>query len=184
MGKYEQQLKWELAGLGWAMRILCKTPNLTEGYKELQKEIRVRKAIPIPMDVPREAMNKAVYSCIEKILSTYPVAIAKVLNEDFGFGGQRLVKFMERFHESIEAIAEVDTFGDSYCTFSDYAKELQQKYEKDGLAFSMAKIYKIDELNEAAKDRRIDKDAVLDWLYEHGHVEAAVDLQAFLGIES
>lgn len=42
----------------------------------------------------------------------------------------------------------------------------------------------IDNEYEEKKDRRIDKGAVLDWLYEHGHVEAAVDLQAFLGIES
>lgn len=183
MGEFKQKVKWQQDGMVRALAIMRKTPNLANNLKELQYEIKLRRMVEIPMQVRKEFITDSLCLTLEKILSTYPVVMAKVLNESFGFGGQRLTRYMEEFHNTVESINNVDTFGDSYCTFSDYAKELSAKYKKDGLDLAMATIYKIDAMNEAAKDRRIEVNAMLDWLYEHGHVDAAVDFQKFMGID-
>lgn len=138
--RMKEQIKWERSGLAYALKIMTKTPNLAANYTELAKEVKMRKCIPMPMSMTKDEITDIFEECIEKILSTYPVVICKVLHDEFGFGGERLTKFMQMFRESVYSLHNVDTFGDSYCTFSEYADEFIKKYKKYGLEYNMERI--------------------------------------------
>ncbi len=176
----KDQVKWEVAGMATALKILTEAKSLNEGYCNLCKTISRRKNVPMPMQVPEETLQSLFRELGERILNTYSVTSCIVLHDQFGWGGKRLAQYMDYVRQACDALRSVDTFGESYCTFTDYAKEFGEKYKKDGLRFEMEIIEHVDELNDAGKDHRIEKEAMLTWLYEHGHVEAAVDFQQFM----
>lgn len=175
MGKsnYKRQMQDRVSGMIYALAYIKK-----HGLDAFEKELDFRGGTYMPMEISTEKCNEIMEGIFTKIYNAYNVAVYKVLHDVFGFGKDRLHRFTEEFNEVVKDIATTDHYGEMLYTFSDYAREFNEKYD---LGIDMDKVEEVDALNKRnfCEGPNIHEIELL--LHEHGFVDAAKFLVEYLG---
>lgn len=145
---------------------------LTEraGIEELKKEIRVRNAQFIPLEVSAKKANEISQVLAHRILATFTPTVMFSLNQEFHFGKDRLLRWKDAFINLCNMMDAIDPFGCQYETARDYAEVLKQKY---GIEFDWDSIDEVIGLNQKKRGQMCDIDYVISFLEEKGQKKAA-----------
>lgn len=169
MAKTDKRMIDRMSGMAYANEYVKKN-----GAEALEKHIEFRNATYIPLEISDEEANEAMERVFARIYNSYGVAVYKVLNEKFGFGGQRLHQFTDAFNEVVKDIATVDCYGEMLYTFRDYAEEFNRRYD---LGIYLDKIEEVDAVNKKSYGSGVDMNAVQSILNEYGYHDAATFLK-------
>lgn len=165
MAKTDKRMIDRVAGMIYALDVVK-----SKGIETLEKDISFRKITYMPLEVSNETVNEIMEDVFTKIYNSYGVAVYKVLNEVFGFGGARLKRFTEEFNLVVKDIATTDNYGEMLYTFGDYAKEFNEKY---GLDIDLDKIEEVDALNKRSYGQGVNMTEVQITLHQYGYHDAA-----------
>jgi hypothetical protein len=154
-------------GALWLMRVID-----DKGLEYAKKELMRRGAFKLDLVVCHEDIENVTSQIEWNMMQSLRAAVLFVLSDKFGFGKVRLNRFLEKFDELCEVLGDWDTYGDSYLTFSDMAKELKEKYQLD---INTETIYQIDEQNKEASAEKRDKlvMSIMKVLSKNNYPEAA-----------
>lgn len=100
-----------------------------QGVDALVKEVQKRGVTRVDLYAKQAEMDNMWGTLSDCILQNVLVTAAWVLNDKFGFGKQRLHKFMIEFTQATEDVRNLDYMGEHYVRLEDYAVELNQKYD-------------------------------------------------------
>ena len=121
--KTDKFYKARMDGLAYALEIVEKG-----GVEALKKELKVRNAYFIPMEIYSKKAEELSEMLAHRILATFVPTVMFSLNQAFGFGRDRLLRWKDAFINLCDMMDAVDPFGCQYETVKDYAEELQRKY--------------------------------------------------------
>lgn len=161
-----------LEGMEYALRVVK-----GGGVEALEREINVRGAHFIPLEVSHEATAKITAFLADRILQTFLATTLFTLSDTFGFGGKRLKAFSDAFGHNCDMVNDLDPFGGHYARISDYAEYLRGKY---GIQLNTETILQVEEENQREQERTAKLDDVLSFLRERGFQEAADAIERYL----
>lgn len=124
MAKTDKMFEWTMHGMIRARNIVKE-----KGIEELDREIRSRGLLKVPITVPQSKIDKWADSVKENIYNNMLTATLYALHEEFGFGKERLRRFRDKYNELALQAMDFDWLGQHYVSLEDYAKELNEKYE-------------------------------------------------------
>lgn len=166
MAKIDRRMMDRMSGMAYAYEYAKEN-----GLDALEKHMKFRNATYMPLEISDKKVNEIMDDVFTKIYNSYGVAVYKVLNEVFGFGGKRLHQFTNAFNEVVKDIATVDYYGEMLYTFEDYAREFNDKYD---LGIDLNRIEEVDAINQKSfGGGGANMVAVQNILHEYGHHEAA-----------
>ncbi len=168
--KLSKMYQGRMDGLAYAREIVAKG-----GLEALDHEIAIRKARFIPLEMNEERRIKLGKMISERILATFTPTVMFVLNDSFGFGKGRLLKWKDEFLKLCNMMSETDPLGAPYETAMDYAQVLKNKY---GIEFDWNGIEEVQNANQQQK-QLCDIDYVIKLLEEKGQPEAAKLLKEY-----
>lgn len=149
-----------------------------QGVEALVKEIQKRGVTRVDLYAKQAEMDNMWGTLSDCILQNVLVTASWVLNDKFGFGKQRLHKFMTEFTQATEDVRNLDYMGEHYVRLEDYAIELNKKYDlgldviKATLATDMAD-------KQDARVGNVDKvTGIINALRLAGHEDAAAYLES------
>ena len=163
--KRDKTYQARMDGLKYALEIVERG-----GIEELKKEIRVRNAQFIPLEVSAKKANEISQVLAHRILATFTPTVMFSLNQEFHFGKDRLLRWKDAFINLCDMMDAIDPFGCQYETTRDYAEVLKQKY---GIEFDWDSIDEIIGLNQKKRGQLCDIDYVISFLEEKGQKKAA-----------
>ena len=176
MAKTDKRMIDRVAGMIYALDVVK-----TKGVEALEKDISFRRITYMPLEVDNETVNTIMEKVFTNIYNSYGVAMLKILNEKFGFGGKRFYIVQEEFNNVARDIATTDHYGELLYTFRDYAEEYNRRYGKDGIHFDLDKIEEVDAINKRSFGQGADIHAVELLLAENGFKDAAEFLIEYMG---
>lgn len=162
--------KFRMDGMAMALRIVEE-----RGVEGLREEVKTRNAMFIPLEVTRKSVEDLNDFLGNRILNTYRTEMLFTLNQKFGFGPKRLLKFYEEFGHTVDMIQCLDPFGKPYEKMSEHAEIVNQKI---GNILDVDEIKRIEKENAEGKKRLIEYEYLLDFLHRKGFDEAAECLKA------
>lgn len=171
MAKIDKYTQARLDGMGYAFGIFK-----TKGAEALEKEIAMRKAVPVQLEVSTAKVNEIFDGVRDRLYNTIMTLAFKSLHDEFGFGKIRLQRFEKKINTDIREIAQVDPYGYRYLQFQDVAKEFNEKY---GTHISMKEVVEADEMNSRYMDLRASIPAIVLLLEQENHHAAAGFLREF-----
>lgn len=157
--------KFRMDGMAMALRIVEE-----QGVEGLREEIKTRKAMFIPLEVTRKSVEDLNAFLGSRILNTYRTEMLFTLNQKFGFGPKRLLKFYEEFGHTVDMAQCLDPFGKPYEKMSEHAEIVNQKV---GNLLDVEEIKRIEAENSEGKKRLIEYEYLLDFLRRNGFDDAA-----------
>ena len=110
----EEQARME--GMAQALRIAK-----AKGVEGLEEDLKMRNITGLPCAVSRAAMDECIMNIKYNVVDTFTILVAYTLHEKFGFGRERLGRFIEAFNFQAECLDE------DYCTWEDQIKILRQE---------------------------------------------------------
>lgn len=110
----EEQARME--GMAQALRIAK-----TKGIDGLEADLKMRNITGLPCAVSRAAMDECIMNIKYNVVDTFTILVAYTLHEKFGFGRERLGRFIEAFNFQAECLDE------DYCTWEDQIEILRQE---------------------------------------------------------
>lgn len=169
MGK--DKIYWaRMDGLAYALDIVK-----AGGVEALEKEIEIRGAHFVPLELTEEKRIKLGEVLSNRIIATMVPTIMFVLSNNFGFGKVRLLRWKDEFMKLCNMMAHCDPMGMPYETTRDYANVLHDKY---GLEFDWDTIDEV-EADNATLPQLCQIDYVIDLLEEKGQKEAAKIIRGY-----
>lgn len=103
-------------GMAYALRIAKE-----KGIEGLEEEIKYRNITEIPIALKRDKLNECIENIKLNTIDTILVLSATTLRDEFGFGKERLARFIERFNLKTECLVE------DYCTWDDLRHNLEEE---------------------------------------------------------
>lgn len=110
----EEQARME--GMAQALRIAK-----AKGIDGLKADLKMRNITGLPCAVSRAAMDECIMNIKYNVVDTFTILVAYTLHEKFGFGRERLGRFIEAFNFQEECLDE------DYCTWEDQIEILRQE---------------------------------------------------------
>ena len=171
MAKVDKRIKeimqYRADGMVYALGVVEK-----DGIEALKKDIQMRRLTFLPLELSVEWINKTImYDIYTKIINCYNVSVYKTLHELFGFGKERLHRFDKHFNETIKELSTIDGYGCMLYTFTDIAKEYNEKYD---MGIDMNAVKSGDENNQNALGAgKADIRYVIQMLELYEHWDAA-----------
>ena len=101
MSKADDMARGRMEGLEYAERIVQK-----DGLKGLQEEIKKRGYTGISINVSHKEMEQATAQMRNMMLDTIMAMSIGILHDEFGYGHDRLQRFIDKFQEGAELLAE------------------------------------------------------------------------------
>lgn len=124
MAKSDRKLhEARMAGAAWLMDVIK-----TQGMEAAEKELKVRGAMFVPLEVNQKQLDESVYKIKLNTIDTIPIMSCMVLRDEFDFGQKRLDRFCERFNSKTAAICDGDIIWDDL---------IQTLKEETGLDFTI-----------------------------------------------
>lgn len=111
--------KEELArrdGIAYAHRLVKE-----QGLEALEEDMRRRNITDCPVGIGKADMDKFANNVRENVIDTFLIINAAVLRDEFGFGEQRLARFIERFNLKAAVLSE------DYANWDDYIQILREE---------------------------------------------------------
>lgn len=103
-------------GMAYALRIAKE-----KGIEGLEEEIKYRNITEIPIAIKRDKLNECIENIKLNTIDTILVLSAVTLRDEFGFGKERLARFIERFNLKTDCLVE------DYCTWDDLRQNLEEE---------------------------------------------------------
>jgi hypothetical protein len=101
MSKADDLAQGRMEGLEYAERIVQK-----DGLKGLQEEIKKRGYTGISINVSHKEMEQATAQMRNMMFDTVMAMSMGILHDEFGYGHDRLQRFIDKFQEGAELLAE------------------------------------------------------------------------------
>ena len=180
MGKLEDYTRNRMEGLAWSLSIIDKEENVEQGVENLRKEVRFRRAVFVPLEIPRRRIREVNEMLARRMLNVVLVTVIKVLDDEYGWKKKRLSKFITKFTKHAIGFEDIDPYGDRYIEMSDYAEYFKEQY---GIEFSdaqMSEMRTIERGNRAAEIKRIQVDVIEKHL-KNSYPEAFAHLKKVVG---
>lgn len=112
-------------GMAYALNIAK-----TKGIGGLEEECKFRGATKMPLALPKNAIDECVLKIKENTIDTITILSAITLRDQFGFGAERIKRYVDRFNSKAECIM------DDYTTWDE---QIQILKEECGLEFKIRK---------------------------------------------
>lgn len=103
-------------GMAYALRIARE-----KGIEGLEEEVKYRNITEIPIAIKRDKLNECIENIKLNTIDTILVLSAVTLRDEFGFGKERLARFIERFNLKTDCLVE------DYCTWDDLRQNLEEE---------------------------------------------------------
>lgn len=103
-------------GMAYALRIAKE-----KGIEGLEEEIKYRNITEIPIAIKRDKLNECIENIKLNTIDTILVLSAVTLRDEFGFGKERLARFIGRFNLKTDCLVE------DYCTWDDLRQNLEEE---------------------------------------------------------
>lgn len=114
MGSKEELARRE--GMSYALRYAKKN-----GIEALEKELKMRGAYDIPIRISDKDLKAFTDNAKMMLLDTVLILASMTLHDEFGFGHDRLQRFVKRFNFKAECI------GDDYTSWQDQLDILKEE---------------------------------------------------------
>lgn len=124
MAKVDRKIhEYRMSGARWILDIAKK-----EGIEAAEEELKLRGAVFVPMEFPREKLKELSDTLSENCYHTILSTVLGVLVDKYDFGKKRLQRFKEQFDERCVDLFRIQPCGEPYVKISDYTKLLKEKY--------------------------------------------------------
>lgn len=170
MGLRNKEYQARISGMLYAYKIVKE-----KGVDELEKELKFRQAHFVPLEYTSEKIAKIEEFLKDRVIATMLPVIMYVLNDTFGFGRERLLRFQQAFYHRCEMMASLDPLGEPYERVGLYAKVL----EKYGITFDLSEIDTVQQENDTYSRRYTDLNYIIDLLERKGYPAAAAELYEY-----
>lgn len=120
MDKLEQSRR---EGMSYALRIAEE-----KGIDGLREDLKRRNALNIPVGLKQSRVDEFTQNVKHNVVDTMLILASVTLRDEFGFGKDRLARFIERFNYKAECL------GDDLVEWQDLIEQMQ---EECGLEFSI-----------------------------------------------
>lgn len=167
MAKQDKEQLARMQGMEYALKIVKRG-----GVAALEKEIKLRNFINIPLNYTKKELNHMYRTISSNVYVNILTAMLYALHDSMGFGKQRLIKVMEAFDKAVKPAMDLDYMGQHYVRLSDYAVELNQKYN---LGIDINRVAAVESENDEADPRTklCDTKRVIEILRMEGYHKAA-----------
>ena len=110
MAKSDRKLhEARMAGAIWIMKLIE-----DKGMEEAKKELAVRRAMFIPLEINQAQLEESVEKIKMNTIDTVLIMSCMVLRDEFGFGQKRIKQFFVRFNLKTECICDGDVIWDDF----------------------------------------------------------------------
>ena len=116
MAKVNKEEQWRREGMAYALKVVKE-----KGIEGLEEEIKYRNISRVPIAVSKEKMDECVNNIKMNTIDTMLLLSASTLRDEFGFGKERLARFIERFNYKAECLV------DGFCTWDDHKQQLAEE---------------------------------------------------------
>ena len=116
MAKINKEEQWRREGMAYALKVARE-----KGIEGLEEEIKYRNISLVPIAVSKEKMDECVNNIKMNTIDTMLILSASTLRDEFGFGKERLARFVERFNYKAECLV------DGFCTWDDQMTMLAEE---------------------------------------------------------
>lgn len=120
--KVSKEEQMRRTGMAYAYSIASE-----KGIQALAEEIRFRNITKAPIGVSRSEVERFQNEVKTNTVLTMKCLTMLVLHDEFGFGHDRLERFVERFMLKTECLIETDPNGNSYSTWAEYEQILLEE---------------------------------------------------------
>lgn len=112
-----------ISGAAWILDVVK-----NQGMDAAEQEIKRRGGAFVPMEINKDALNDFENRVKAQTIDTICLLSAVTLRDEFGFGKERLKRFVERFNE------KADCIGSDYVNWTDM---IEQMKEECGIDFTI-----------------------------------------------
>lgn len=116
MAKLDKEEIARRSGMMYALKIAKE-----KGIEGLEEEIKYRNITEIPIALPRAKIDEVVENIKLNTIDTMMIMSVATLRDEFGFGKERLNRFIANFTNKTECLIE------NYCTWSDQIQMLSDE---------------------------------------------------------
>lgn len=116
MAKINKEEQWRREGMAYALKVAKE-----RGIEGLEEEIKYRNISLVPIAVSKEKMDECVNNIKMNTIDTMLILSASTLRDEFGFGKDRIARFIERFNLKAECLV------DGFCTWDDQMTTLAEE---------------------------------------------------------
>lgn len=92
-----------MSGAAWILEIAKR-----DGIDKAEEELKRRGAVFVPLEIPTKILDEFSEKVKWNAIDTIVLLSCATLRDEFGFGHDRLVRFMDRFTEKAECLSEPD----------------------------------------------------------------------------
>ena len=147
-----------------------------DGIEALERDIRTRNVLKAPMKFTESQMREFWNALSTNLYNTMLTVVATVLHDYYKFGSKRLKEFKDHYNKRTEQTLDLDYIGIHYVTLTDYAAELNKKYNL-GIDMAVVQVCQ-DTADEGDKNFHMCKiEKVIESLRENGFEDAAKHLE-------
>ncbi|OYO76068.1 hypothetical protein C8E03_108140 [Lachnotalea glycerini] len=171
MAKGDKEFQWRMEGMLFALKIAKQ-----DGVEALENDIRSRNILKAPMRFSPEELESFYKLMSGRIYNNILTIAYAVLHDTFGFRKERLKRFKKVFDEKTMCIADLTRFGNHYVTFTDYAREANEKYN---LGIDIDLVSATQDINDETMGKRAKIDAIGELFKEQGYSDAAEFLRTY-----
>ena len=116
MAKINKEEQWRREGMAYALKVARE-----KGIEGLEEEIKYRNISLVPIAISKEKMDECVNNIKMNTIDTMLILSASTLRDEFGFGKERIARFVERFNFKAECLV------DGCCTWDDQMTMLAEE---------------------------------------------------------
>lgn len=174
MAKVSKEFEWRMQGMLYAYDIAKK-----EGLEALHKDIKSRGFFKTHLSISKNELDKFINEISHNMYTIALTSICIALNEEFGFGKQRLHRFKEKFRKVIEGTLDFDRVGQQYVSLTDYANYLNEEYEV-GIDVDTVEHCQNGSSTIQENKNKVNIKDIIEVLNEKGFKDAAECLQSYI----
>lgn len=172
MAKMDRDFEARMSGMIAAHKIAKE-----KGIEELEKEIKWRGVLKVPVSVPESVIQDLIVRLGENLYTTI-LTVCFMALEELGWREKRLKRFKEHYDKATAAMYDMNWLGNHFVTMTDYAKHLSENY---GIDLDTVITDKCQELADGKNPdyKMANVDRLIEHLNENGFKDAAAYLKKY-----
>jgi hypothetical protein len=124
MGKITKDEQLRREGMAYALKVAKE-----KGVEGLEAELRFRGAYNVPLSIPQSTLDQFTLNVKQHMFDTLSLLTSATLHDEFGFGKERIQRFIKRLNLKAECIA------DDYASWQEYQQIMK---DECGLDFKLS----------------------------------------------
>lgn len=142
------------------------------GIEALQLDMKRRNFLRAPMKFTAKQIDEFYQEISAYMYNNMLTTVCYTLHESFGFGSKRMQSFKAAFDRNVQYTLDLDYMGEHYVKLSDYAAELNEKFNM-GIDISRVAASQSSYDEKDNNFRKCEVETVIRELMEHGFFDAA-----------